>query len=387
MTDDGTGEPRGTRLRRDPPRVVRAVSAPITGGSAAPGGRSDRDIICAGMYRACSTWQYEVVAHLIGLHRGGTRLGYLTGEQYGELVRAGGLDGIGAAGPRWRVLKSHEGDRSFRRMLADGRALAVYAHRDVRDVVYSLMHKRGVTFEQLLRQGMIHQVLANDRFWMSQPGVLVQRYDDLLAEPVVGVAELADHLGIAITGDDAARIAAEYSLESNKARTEALRRRLEEAGLDLDDAANLQICDSTTLLHWNHVRQGTSGSWSTQATPRQRTILDRLCRPWLEARGYPVESRVPPGGSEHRRGTSLRERLVIESDLMAARLSYLTRNASLTYPGAARLAKRLLGIRTDATIGATTWADRPRSDVQSETSSAAVGEAVPTRFAGSPDRS
>src|SRR3974377_972198 len=23
------------------------------------------DIICAGMYRACSTWQYEVVAHLI----------------------------------------------------------------------------------------------------------------------------------------------------------------------------------------------------------------------------------------------------------------------------------------------------------------------------------
>ena len=40
------------------------------------------DVICGGMYRACSTWQYEVVGHLIERHLRGERLGYLTGEAY-----------------------------------------------------------------------------------------------------------------------------------------------------------------------------------------------------------------------------------------------------------------------------------------------------------------
>ena len=118
----------------------------------------------------------------------------------------------------WRVFKSHEGDRCFARAIADGRAVAVYAYRDVRDVVFSLMHKRGLTFEQLLRQGMIHQVLANDRFWTRQPGVLIQRYDEILADPVDAVRELAHHLGIEPADGEAERIADEYSLGVEQGR-------------------------------------------------------------------------------------------------------------------------------------------------------------------------
>ena len=84
------------------------------------------------------------------------------------------------------MIKAHEGERAMARELTGGRARALYAYRDVRDVVFSLMHKRGKTFEQILRQGMIHQILANDRFWMAQPNVLVQRYEDLIAEPAAG---------------------------------------------------------------------------------------------------------------------------------------------------------------------------------------------------------
>ena len=205
------------------------------------------------MYRACSTWQYEVVAHLLEHHRNGRRLGYLTAEQYAGPSRpdAAGA-GPGAVPPTGsRVFKSHEGDRCFARAIADGRAVAVYAYRDVRDVVFSLMHKRGLTFEQLFRQGMIHQVLANDRFWTGRPDVLIQRYDEILADPVSAVRELAHHLGIEPAEGEAERIAHEYSLASNKARTEALRRRLEQerrrrqrgrerADLRLDDAPALE---------------------------------------------------------------------------------------------------------------------------------------------------
>ena len=145
-----------------------------------------RDVICGGMYRSCSTWQYEVVGHLIERHLQGERLGYLAGEEYAAryapLSRCA-IHTRAGRGP-WRVLKSHEGHRSFARALCSGRALAVYTYRDIREVVFSLTHKRSLAFEDLLRQGMVHQLLVNDRFWRAQPRVLIQRYEELVADPV-----------------------------------------------------------------------------------------------------------------------------------------------------------------------------------------------------------
>ena len=315
------------------------------------------DIFCAGMYRACSTWQYEVVAHLIERAHDGRRLGYLTSEQYTRLVetdvkrttlRRRRKEGLARAQVARR--------RSLvRRALAERRALAVYAYRDVRDVVFSLMHKRGVTFEQLLRDGMIHQILANDRFWMARPDVLIQRYEDLLAEPARGVKELARHLGIVLEESEAARIAGEYSHESNRARAEALRRRLQEAGVDLENAANVQICDPKTLLHWNHMRQGGSGSWRSTATPSQRSMLERLCGRWLEARGYP--DRADRNRSKRPFAHALRERARGEADLWVGRSTFLIRACSQHFPATARTVKRLLGLPVAIQVGATAWAD------------------------------
>jgi len=330
------------------------------------------DVICAGMYRACSTWQYEVAAHLVEHHRRGSRLGYLMPGQYagpdGRTATEGGS--TSSTVPGWRVFKSHDGHGCFAAAIAQGRAVAIYAYRDVRDVVFSLMHKRGWTFEQLLRQGMIHQVLANDRFWTRQPGVLIQRYDDLLADPVGGVLGLARHLGIALADGEAAEIAAAYSLESNRARTEALRRRLELAGLDLSQAANSQICDPSTLLHWNHVRNGGSGSWIAHATPRQRVILARLCRRWLQARGYPLHPAGAEAGAAAESHRDWRDVLRIEADLAVARLNYLVRAASLRYPRLARMAKRLLGSPTEGQAGATVWSESKRGSPMDLDSSA-----------------
>jgi hypothetical protein len=375
MVNHGSPDRQGPKSRRDPaagphrpiampsgarsPELThgRGVATAIAEGRAPARARRPVDVICCGMYRACSTWQYEVVAHLLEDHGHGRRLGYLTGEQYARLVRSEAAAGASTPGDACRVFKSHEGDRSFARALEQGRALAVYAYRDVRDVVFSLMHKRGLTFEQLLRQGMIDQILANDRFWTQQPRILIQRYEHLLADPVAGVLALASHLGFNLGEEEADRIARGYSLESNKARSEALRRRLEQVGLDLSQAANAQICDPTTLLHWNHVRGGGPGSWTTLATPRQRAVLDRLFRPWLQARHY----RISPAGTESRPlgrwQPGLGERIGIEVDLARGRLSYLLRAASLRFPRLAHAIKRLLGIPTGGDVGATVWSE------------------------------
>jgi Sulfotransferase domain len=361
-------------LFRAPKSSVTTLEPRTGGGTTSQGGQLDsarqpKDVICGGMYRACSTWQYEVIAHLIEQHHGGQCLGYLTGGQYAELTqstaRAERNPNVAAQG--WRVVKSHEGHRSFACAIEEGRAVAVYAYRDVRDVVFSLMHKRGMAFEPLLRQGMIHQILANDRFWMAQPGLLVQRYEELLLDPARGVMDLAAQLGISLEESEVGRIADLYSQESNKARAEALKWRLEKAGVDLENAANAQICDPTTLLHWNHIRQGTSRPWRSLATPQQKKVLHGLCGRWLLARGYSLADNEPGEVK-----VTLPERVRGEIDLKVARATYLARSTSQRFPRAARVVKRMLGMPVEAQVGAKAWADGAAAGAPGDRRGAAI---------------
>ena len=293
------------------------------------------DVLCVGMYRACSTWQYEVLAHLLEEHRGGVRLGYLTGDQYAAIEPA--RPGV------WRILKSHEEHRSFRRALRRGRAVAVYAHRDVRDVVYSLMHKRKISFAETLRTGMIHQVLANDRFWVRQPLSITQRYDRLVTEPVEGVADLAQVIGVELRPGEAERVAAEYSFQANRARAESLGRQLQAGGVDLADPALTLAHDGRTLLHWNHLRDGRVGGWLGKATPDERWVLHQVCGRWLAAHGY-----EPDDPSEWGSAPSPSRWAAVARGDLACRL----RTMSLRHPRLAWVAKKALGIAPEAPVAA-----------------------------------
>lgn len=301
-------------------------------------------VLCVGMYRACSTWQYEVVAHLLERHRDGVRLGYLTGEQFEKRDKPGNSDDV------WNVLKSHEEHGRFSRALSEGRAIAVSAHRDVRDVVFSLMHKRKIDFETLVTQGMIHQVLANDRFWSGQPRSITQRYDRLVEDPTTGVEELAAHLGLTLKPGEAAEVAAEYSFQANRKRAMELGQRLQQGGVDLDDPSIAQAHDRRTLLHWNHMREGRVGDWRERATPRQRAVLARLCGRWLEAHGYepddPLAIADALKAGSGRSSTSLRWELAMARGALACTLRCL----SLRHPELARTIKPLLGISPEAPL-------------------------------------
>jgi hypothetical protein len=361
----GTTDRSGTHAERSGQIFQPHVKA-TRSGSRSPR-TSTADIICAGMYRACSTWQYEVVAHLIEQSGRGERLGYLMSGEYADLRRAerNAETSVQVADSRCRVFKSHDADQVFAQAMRDGSARVIYAYRDVRDVIFSLMHKRGLTFEELMRQGMIHQVLANDRFWMAQPGRLVQRYDDLVARPADGVLEIARFLEIPIDRAEAERIAEMYSQEANRARTQALRDRLQQSGIDLDNAANTQICDPKTLLHWNHLRPGGGGSWVTRAMPRHHAILRRMCSKWLRAHGYPVEMRQPAQVAQSQ--LTVRERIEIEMEILVGGMSFLVQSLSRRFPTIARRAKALLGIGQRDAARAKVWSDSDGGKTRGDT--------------------
>jgi hypothetical protein len=237
------------------------------------------DVLCVGMYRSGSTWQYDVVTHLLEKHRGGRRLGFVTGEEYAALR--------GQNADSWRVLKAHDAHPAFAEALAARQALAVYSFRDLRDVVYSLVHKFGDSFEEVIeRRHWLHLCLDNDAFWTARPRTLCQRYEEIMERPAAAALALAGHLGIELAAGEAAALADEYSLKANLWRTVELANRLRGEGVDLDDPGNAQRWDEETLLHWNHIRAGRVGGWRAEATPRELAVLAGICGAWLIARGY-----------------------------------------------------------------------------------------------------
>ena len=169
------------------------------------------------------------------------------------------------------------------------------------------------------------------------------------------MTELASHLGFRLEAGEAERIAALYSQESNRARTEALKQRLEQAGVDLDSGGNVQICDPSSLLHWNHMRGKGAASWRTLATPQQSAILHRLCGRWLKSHGYAVEGRRSLKWDLSMKG--LRTSLQSEVDVIVGYINFLVRTTSLRFPKIARTVKRLLGMPVETNSVATVWAD------------------------------
>lgn len=273
-------------------------------------------VFCVGMLRSCSTWQYDVACHLLERHRGGERLGFCQGDQFAAHVASG------ADPARWHGLKSHDADDRLGAALREGRALGLYAYRDLRDVAYSMIHKLRSDFDEVVvRRRILHGTLDNDRYWTAQPNLLCQRYEAMVADPVGAVAEIAAHLGLAPAAGEAEAIAAEYSMEANQRRTADLTRRLTEEGIDLSDPKHALLYDPHSLLHWNHLRRGGVGGWREEATPAQRLTLAEICGPWLMARGYESDTdwAVPPEALREQIHEQRRALAELEAQLAEAR--------------------------------------------------------------------
>jgi len=294
-----------------------------------------KHVICAGMYRACSTWQYEVVGHLLESRSPGgvARLGYLEGPAYRDRTRR---DPDSAAGRA--VLKCHDKHRAFDRAIRRGELAVVYAYRDLRDVADSMRHKMGLPLRRLMHEGLMPRILANDRYWSTRPGAVVQRYEDIMADPRGAVAELARGLGVELASGEADELAAHYSLEANRVRTEAMRRRWQAGGVDLADPANHQRYDPATLLHWNHLRQGRTGGWRESLVADEVARIDHQAGDWLVGRGYELD-RTWAAEARARAG-----RLGVAVDGARARRAAVVYFAARCYPRAADLLRRAVGL-------------------------------------------
>jgi len=242
-------------------------------------------VICAGMYRAGSTWQYNVVSRLVETLGIGRRIGFYDEEKE--------LSALPDTTPHeLLVLKSHHRHPELTKWLGEGRALGIYIFRDLRDVAFSFVHKSRNTFDHVVGQmRLLDDAIQNDECWRSQPRMLCQRYEEVIVDPVLAILELAKHLGTSCTVEVAESIARENSFDANFARTRRVEQQFEALGLDRHDPKHANCHDDHTLLHWNHMREGRVGGWREEATPEQIVALLAACGDWLIRRGYEPDCR------------------------------------------------------------------------------------------------
>lgn len=251
---------------------------------------------CAGMVRSGSTWLYNVTAELLEGCGRASRVGFAGNEAQLERWIAQEPDA---------VIKIH---RPFDAAVADiraGHASAVYIHRDLRDVAASLMQYESRPLDEILGSGRLEQIWRDHQAWTSVPGILVRRYESMMADRLGTIEAICAYLEL---NADPARVrAVEARNALERRRNELLSRRSPldallhrpravlgrflRAVIGRDATARLarpfgylggRGVDPHTHLHRDHIAHGGVDSYRDVMTRREQQeiegVVARICR-------------------------------------------------------------------------------------------------------------
>lgn len=235
-------------------------------------------IFVGGMIRSGSTLQYQILSTLVTEKLGGSSLGF---------VEAGEIDAFLAAreaDPTTRfpcVIKSHVCTVGIRERLAGDSALAFYTHRDIRDVVVSGSRNFDVPVDDFISGRFIDEAVCEGFLWAANPAVAVSDFQGLVGDPCAWIAEMLEILGIPDdSGEAAARLAGEFSLERQRARLKSA---------EFREAGDFSV-DPSTLLHRNHIDRAAIGGWRECLAPAQVREIETRAADWMLARACRFES-------------------------------------------------------------------------------------------------
>lgn len=221
-------------------------------------------VFCGGMIRSGSTLQYNIVSELLERVCGGRRTTWVDASDHAEFFRHDRVEPTS--------FKAHQLVPEIRLQLATNRSRGVSCFRDIRDVIASSLIKFRLVNEQASILRHARQAIDDFAAWEACPGVLVSRYEDMVADVRAEVARIAGHLQLQC---------ADELLETIARRCEGL-----EAGLGPSLTSGAYTFDPHTLLHTDHFNGGTIGRYRSELDPRVVDALEAEFGTWLAGHGY-----------------------------------------------------------------------------------------------------
>lgn len=240
-------------------------------------------VFCGGMRRSGSTLQFQLTAHLVEQAGLGSRVDAARAAEFPHLQE----EYAGQSG--WKVFKSHRCTPEMAAEVKAGNATGVYVFRDIRDVLVSWRDWSNESIERASR-GTLDAILGNFERWTSLEGVLISRYEEMVADVPAEVRRIAAHLDIPVSREESESIAAQYSVARQL-------KRIEQGGEQVPGGPPRAVGDRGSNLRRKHIRSGEAGRWATVLSRRQVALIEGRAEEWLLANGYhlalPRWQRVP----------------------------------------------------------------------------------------------
>jgi len=225
------------------------------------------------MIRSGSTVQYQVVAELVERHQLGRRAGFVDDQNVADILASARTT------PGMAVLKSHQLIPELRTSIEQGNIRLFYTFRDLRAVAVSAMRKWELPFTHVIsRNGWLETAVRASTEIMAFPGVCPSSYEDIVSALPTEISRWAALIGLTISPSEADALADEFSLQAQLNRIDLIKQ------LKPEDKA--EFFDSRSLLHHNHIFDGSIDGWKTQLEAWQIRQIERRFGDWLREHNY-----------------------------------------------------------------------------------------------------
>lgn len=178
------------------------------------------------------------------------------------------------------LVKVHQQAKRFRDGLPDEGAQYFYTYRDLRDALASAWRKNRYTQGHPQRspealRAFLKAQLKSGRIFEARRHLWSGRYEEFVHDLPGLTLQLAEALKVPTTPDLVERLVEEAQPDRQRERV----RQLGEGNHDVR---------TSSFITSNHITDGRSGAWKDTLTVQEAELAERMARPWLKARGYPL---------------------------------------------------------------------------------------------------
>ena len=223
-----------------------------------------KDAIVCGMNRSGSALLYNLVSDVLRENRNVVHAQFDSEIQYKEIL---------ANEISMLVKKNHTYLPLVARRIRTGQSIGFFSHRDLRDVVVSMMQIGWVDdAEEWIRNYRIKPIENNAMLYAAIPNMHIFSYEQLTNTKSTVVKKIADVLQVSLPSETIEQICERTSLENMRQ--------------DPAHASDRNQYRFDSHMLPGHIADGRVGKWKEYLTPQEARLLTEQCQEYLDYFGY-----------------------------------------------------------------------------------------------------
>jgi FkbM family methyltransferase len=226
-------------------------------------------IVCAGGKRSGSTLQYNIISRIVEESQKGKRIAHFKPDEFLK-VKEENKNFMG-----YKVVKSHTLTYDIKNEINNNNAIVFHCYRDIRDVVVSYFHKGLIKIENDEIIACVKNYINEFEDWMIlEKKMRSRKYENFAFNIIKEIEYVLKVLKIELSVQKIKLISEELKIES-------LRKTQNIISEDKNKNSLEQMFDQDTLLHKNHIYDGSQNQFLKILSKSQISLIESLAYDYL----------------------------------------------------------------------------------------------------------